>query len=426
MTAQPPPQEPRVNAKWAVLAAGPGIVFLLSSIGPTDLVSNSAAGANFGYSLLWTLLLIGMARFVILEATARYVIATGETLLQGYRRAARWSSWVFFGAIVLRRHLSNLYHVLLLGIAPAFLLDVDAEPARKAFALGSCAVAFAVMFGGGYKAVERISKPLAFLLGATVLLTMLWARPDAGEVFNGLTRPSLPEQTGGGIGLAVVLLMLVGSGVGSLSNLKYSAFVYEKGWRDPSHLKKQRTDMIVSLAGAFLIAAMLQVAAGAVLRPEGLMLKRAEDLVPLFTSALGETGRILMALGLWTTVFTTYVSSNTGYSLLVCDILAAARGGEQSPEQRTRLYRGFLAFFCISPLYVLWTNWKPVPLVIASSALMTLAVPLVTILLLRITSDRQRLGRYANGRLARAAMVLLILASLAVTWQAARELLARF
>lgn len=418
-------QSPRRD-RWRVLAAGPGIVFLLSSIGPSDLVSNSAAGANFGYSLLWTLLVIGAARFVVLEASARYVIATGESVLQGYRRAARWSSWAFFGAIVFRRHLSNLYHVLLMGLAPCLLLGIDSPMARGVCSVVSAGAAFAVMYGGGYKMVEKFSKPLAFLLGSALLLTMIWARPVPGDVAAGLLKPSLPEDSGAGGGLAVVLLMLVGTGVGSLSNLKYSAFTFEKGWRDPSYLKRQRIDMMLSLLGAFLIAAMLQVAAGAVLRPEGLTLSKAEELVPLFTAALGDAGRVLMAVGLWTTVFTTYIGSNTGYSLLVCDIVASVRGSEQSPEQRHRLYRGFLLFFCISPLYVLWTDWKPVPLVILSAALMTLALPLVALLLLRITTDRTLMGRHVNGRLATCALVVVTIASLAVTWQGARALWARF
>ena len=387
-------------------------------------MGNSAAGANFGYSLLWTLAVIAMARFVILESTARYVMATGETVLAGYRRAAKWSPWVIFGAIVMRRHLSNLYHILLMGLAPCFLLGQDTLLMRNVFALASCGAAFLVMYSGGYKTVERFSKPLAFLLGMTVLVTAIYAKPDPAAIWAGIVSPSLPSSSGsGGIGLGLVLLMLVGTGVGSLSNLKYSAFIYEKGWRDPSHLKKQRIDMLGSLLGALLIAALLQIAAGAVLKPEGLTLKKAEDLIPLFTAALGESGRILMALGLWTTVFTTYVGSNTGYSLLVCDILAAAREGGHTAEQRRKAYRGFLLFFCISPMYVLWTGWKPVPIVIACSALMALAVPLVTVLLFKITADRERLGRLANGKLATAAMAVVIIASIGVAYGGVMELL---
>ncbi|MCC7175395.1 MAG: Nramp family divalent metal transporter [Bryobacterales bacterium] len=417
----------RRRSLWRpALAVGPGMVFLLSSIGPTDLVSNSAAGANYGYSLLWTLVVIGLSHFVLLEATARFVIATGESLLSGYARAARWSPWVFLAAIVLRRHLSNLFHILLLGTAMGWLFGSQSQWSRNAFALGSGAAAFATMYSGGYRTVEKYCKPLAVLLGATVLLTVLWSRPDLGMAWEGIAHPSLPPDAGGqGMGVAVVLLMLAGSGVGSLNNLKYSVFIYEKGWRSPSHLRIQRIDLVISVLGAFLISAMLQVAAAAVLRPSGLTVGRAEDLVPLFTAVLGRPGRILMALGLWTTVFATYIGSNTGYALMVCDILASASGAGRTPEQRARLYRWLLVFFCVSPLYVLWTGWRPVPLVIASSLLLTLAIPLVTIILLRLVTDRRKMGPLVNSKLTTAIMLTLVVASLAVSYHAVMELLGR-
>jgi Mn2+/Fe2+ NRAMP family transporter len=150
-----------------------------------------------------------------------------------------------------------------------------------------------------------------------------------------------------------------------------------------------------------------------------------EDLVPLFTTALGNTGKVLMALGLWTAVFNTYIGSNMGYALMVCDITASIRGGKQTPEQRSRLRRWILVFFCVSPMYVLWTDWKPVPLVIASSLLMTAAVPMVTVLLLRIVTDRQRMGKYANSKISTAVMVVIVVASLVVTYRAVLELLGR-
>src|SRR4051812_36720791 len=97
---------------------GPGIVLILSSIGPRDLITNSIAGANYGYSLLWIMVLASVARFLLMEASGRYVIATGETLLSGFRRiAGRWSGWLVVLAIFFKRHLSNLYHMLLLGVS---------------------------------------------------------------------------------------------------------------------------------------------------------------------------------------------------------------------------------------------------------------------------------------------------------------------
>jgi len=82
----------------------------------------------------------------------------------------------------------------------------------------------------------------------------------------------------------VMVLILVGGGVGPLSSLKYSAFVFEKGWRDPSFLRRQRFDLVFSVVGGFLLAALIQIAAAA-LEPAGARVESFEDLTAMFTAA---------------------------------------------------------------------------------------------------------------------------------------------
>jgi Mn2+/Fe2+ NRAMP family transporter len=74
---------------WAG-AVGPGLVFALTVIGPGDLVANVAAGASHGTALLWVLPFALVFRYVWLSASARYVLVTGETLIEGFARYGRW------------------------------------------------------------------------------------------------------------------------------------------------------------------------------------------------------------------------------------------------------------------------------------------------------------------------------------------------
>ncbi|MCP5110740.1 MAG: divalent metal cation transporter, partial [bacterium] len=248
----------RAESLWRTLAAGgPGLVFLVANIGPRDLLSGSVAGSNFGYSLIWTLLLIGVARYVIVEATARYVIATGESLLNGVRRIGSCAAWLILGAIVFKRHLSNLYHALLRGLSATLLFGLDGPAATGWASLSSVALAFSVMYTGGYSAVEKWSKPLVVLLAAPLLITAIWFGPKPGELIEGIFVPAMPDADGP-YGPSLAILLLIASGVESVSNLKYSAYIYEKGWRNPSHLRQQRIDLLVSVVGAIFVSAMVQ------------------------------------------------------------------------------------------------------------------------------------------------------------------------
>ena len=75
-------------ARWRS-ALGPGLVFALTASGPGSFVSNAAAGATYGYALIWALGFTVVFRYAWLSTSAKYVLVTGETLLDGYRRLGK-------------------------------------------------------------------------------------------------------------------------------------------------------------------------------------------------------------------------------------------------------------------------------------------------------------------------------------------------
>jgi Mn2+/Fe2+ NRAMP family transporter len=226
----------------------------------------------------------------------------------------------------------------------------------------------------------------------------------------------------------IVILMLLGGNLESVSNLKYSAFIFEKGWRDPSHLKRQRFDLATGLIGVFVMALLIQVAAAAILQPRGLQVKELDDLVTMFTQVIGPIGRAVLAVCVWVTVFTTYLGSNTGYSLLTADLLVPAPTPDnpqqtaQFEQRRGRVFRYALLAYCLPPLYVFWTSWKPVALVVTSAALFATAVPLVVIFILILTNDRKRMGAHANGVLTNILLLAIMVLTGFSTWEAVVEL----
>lgn len=400
-------------------AFGPGLVFFLAAVGAEDLVANSVAGLGYRYSLLWTLPVILLARFVILEASARYVLATGESLPAGYCRVSRWAAWLILVAILLRLHLHHLGSFLLIGGAADLLAPLPTTRSAKIWAVLFWALGFALMYWGRYRAVERWCRPLLLVLGGSLAAAALMSKPDPAALVRGALIPSVPEQQGA-YSYALVLIALAGAGASSLGNLKYAAFVHEKGWRDLSFLKIQRVDLLLSVCGILLMSALIQiVAAGAFGQTDG-RLETAEDLVPLFSRTLGEMGRVVLGLGLWSAVFTTYLGSTTGYSLLVADLwrnLVGAGGGTRGAAGEHPAYRWWLGWFCVSPLYVIFTDWQPVWLVLLSSALTVVVMPLVVLVLLRLTTDRARMGEHANGWVTNAALVSVALVSVYLIWR---------
>ena len=68
---------------------GPGLLFAGSAVGVSHLVQSTKAGANFGFGLIWALVLINMIKFPFFEFGPRYAAATGENLLEGYKKLGK-------------------------------------------------------------------------------------------------------------------------------------------------------------------------------------------------------------------------------------------------------------------------------------------------------------------------------------------------
>jgi Mn2+/Fe2+ NRAMP family transporter len=410
---------------------GPGIVYAVASIGPNDLVSNSAAGATYGYLLLWTLIVAYLAKYVFAEAGARYVIVTGESLLHGYRRCGRWVVLLLGVAIFLRRHINNLYMIALLGIAANMLVPIGTV-GEKVWSIFFVGIGFSLMYWGGYKGVENWSRPLLFVLGGSLICITVLARPNVGEISRGLFIPSLPAEQGY-YDYFLLLMSLLGSATNALSSLRYPSYLYEAGWHKIDMLRKQHDDLRFSIAAMFSMALVIQISAAAVLQPMGIDFDSPDELALLFQQGLGEAGRILLAIGLLSAVFTSFIGANNGYSLIVTEIFRSLRTPADKPPpppdvnatRKHPVYRICIIWFVLTPMYVLWTDFQPFFLVIFSSALFVMLLPLTGGLLLVLTNNRKLLGEHVNGWFTNIAISLLVLLSLFLTYQNGVRLVGR-
>jgi Mn2+/Fe2+ NRAMP family transporter len=145
------------------------------------------------------------------------------------------------------------------------------------------------------------------------------ARPKVLEIVSGAIHPALPPQDGI-YSPALIVLAVLASTMGSSSSLKYSSYVYEKGWRDVGHLRLQRTDLLMSLGGMFCVLFLMQVVAAATLRPLNVQVRELEDLVPIFGQTMGTAGVLLFGVLLWCITFSVYIGNAAGYGIMFSDV----------------------------------------------------------------------------------------------------------
>jgi len=401
-------------------AVGPGLVFVLTVVGPGDLVANVAAGASHGYALLWVLPVALAFRFAWLSTSARYVLVTGETLVAGFARYGRWSLWLTLGSLVVIRHMSNLTKVLLMGGAAHALVPLPTPSSPAIWGAASAVAAYAFMARGGYGPVERLCKVLAVAFGVSLVVAAVASRPSVGGVLYGLFVPSAPAD----VGLYSTLLLvtaLVGTESGSLTNITYSYFVIEKGWRSAADLRTQRVDLAIGVGALLLAAVALQAAAAATLYGTATSVESVDDLSRLLSTTFGRAGVLVFAAGLLGKTFAGFVGGTTGYALLAGDIVRRLGREPEAAATKTavdrrddRVYQSWVAILALSPLYVVFTSWQPVILALLASAAMAGLIPLLAIGLLLLGNDR-RLGSHANRWPSNLLIVLLAIIAIALT-----------
>lgn len=409
---------------------GPGLVYVLTVLGGGDVVSNAAAGAGYGYSLIWTLGITLVFRFVWVDISAKYVLVTGESLLQGYARVGKWVIWTLLIALIVVGHSYNLYAIVMIGSAADLLFHLPTEWGSVIWSFSFTCVGFAMMYWGGYRLIEVFVKILIAAMGASLIVAALLSKPDSTAILRGMFIPTIPGAQGPYSAFFVVMA-LIGTGAGSITNMTYAYFIHEKGWRDLSYRKQQRFDLVFSVVCLFVMGALLQIAAAGTIGPQGIDLESAEDLGQIFSETQGIAGLIIFGLGLWGASFSTFVGNTAGFGLIVTDICRSfipslkKRPGRENSRQNTQrdpIYRWCVAFLSFSPLYIFFTGVSPVWLTLVVSSLVVVLIPLLTVALVKITNDEKLMGQYKNGWLTNAVMIGLVLVAVYLMYRNAVDL----
>ena len=139
---------------------GPGTVYVLSILGTGDMVSNMTAGASYGYQLIWVLGMTLVFRFVWVNTSAKYVLVTGESLLQGYWKVAKWIPWLVLVASFPIQYFTNQFLILMMGSSAHLLFPLPIQWSSALWSILFTLVGFSMMFWGGYLVIESFCKIL--------------------------------------------------------------------------------------------------------------------------------------------------------------------------------------------------------------------------------------------------------------------------
>lgn len=385
---------------------GPGLVVAATGVGAGDMVSAGKAGADFGLPLLWTAALGAVLKFALAEGIARWQLATGTTILEGWTRHFGWPLRVWF----------LIYLVLWTVIVAAALMAACGLAAHallpflsvNAWAVlhGVAALLFVLL--EGYGPFERVMKWAVAAMFLAIIGSALFQLPRTDELVRGLVIPSVPS------GSTLLVMGAVGGVGGTLTLLSYSYWMKEKGWSGRGWMRGARFDLGVGyvLTGLFGVAIILLT--GMILHPKGIRIEGSRgvlDMAGILGETLGPIGERVFLVGFWAAVATSILGVWQGVPYLFSHLVGLMRSRDPStamPSTRGVLYRSYLLFMTFPPMLILLVG-KPVWIVVIYAAVGSIFMPFLAGTLLVLNNRKERVGALRNGISSNAALILCLL-----------------
>ena len=355
-----------------------------------DIVFNSQAGATVGTSVLWAIPVGVLGIIVFAEMSGRIVAVARKPNFELIRE--RYSPRLSLATLVASLVLTCLTLAAELG-GLGFVLNYFFDVSVNFFVLVALVAVAAAIYFLPFGGIERIFGYLGLALlvyvAAAIKLDPSWA--DVGRGF-------VPKAQSG----AIYWYFVVGLIAAALMPYEiyfYSSGAVEEQW-DERDMSVNRANAIVGFSLGGVLAAALLIASAQVLRPAGITPDSLGTSALVAQTAFGETGLLLAFLGILFAVggATIDTAFSAAYNLAQHQGWRWGKRFKLLEEPRFTLS---LAGFLLLGFAIVQTGVDPVELTEYAVIFSIPVLPLTYLPILLVGNDRQTMGRYVNGPLAR-------------------------
>jgi manganese transport protein len=377
----------------------PGLRQFLAFLGPAYLVSvgymdpgnwatDLVGGAQFGYALIWVLLMSNLMAILLQTLAARLGVVTGHDLAQACR--AEYSPgvnailWILAEIAIAATDLAEILGTI---IALKLLFGLPMLWGCLVTAFDTFVLLYLQRWG--MRQMEAVILALVATIGACFLVQIFMARPEMAGVFSGL-RPSLPP------GSLYVAIGILGATVMPHNLYLHSALVQTR--RIGSDRQSKATaclyyllDSTIALNAAFFVNVAILVLSAAVFHRNGVQVASIEKAYELLPSFLGQAAPILFGIALLCAGQSSTLTGTLAGQIIMEGYLHL----RMAPWLR-RLITRLLALIPAVLVISLVGEQSTQGLIILSQVILSLQLSFAVIPLIHFTSNRQNMGVFAT------------------------------
>ena len=368
---------------------GPGLLVTVGFIDPGNWASNFAAGADFGYSLLWVITLSTIMLIVLQHNVAHLGIVTGLCLSEAATKyTPKWVSRPILGTAVLASISTSLAEILGGAIALEMLFDIP-------IIWGSLLTAFFVtimLFTNSYKRIERSIIAFVSVIGLSFLYELFLVDIDWPLAARSWVTPSIPE------GSLLVIMSVLGAVVMPHNLFLHSEVVQSREYnkKDDASIRKllkyEFYDTLFSMGVGWAINSAMILLAAATFFANHIGVEELQQAKSLLEPLLGNQTATIFALALLMAGISSTVTSG-----MAAGSIFAGMFGESYHVKDVHSRVGILLSLGIALVVILFIE-NPFQGLIISQMILSIQLPFTIFLQVGLTSSKRVMGQYANSR----------------------------
>lgn len=381
----------RVRIMLFLAVLGPGFITANVDNDSGGILTYSQAGAQFGYTMLWTIIPITLALIVVQEMCARMGVVTGKGLSDLIREEFGLRMTFLMIIVLVIVNYGNVVAEFS-GIAGSMQLFHISKYASVPIC---AAIVWILIVKGDYKSVEKVFLVASVFYIAYIVAGVL-SQPDWHEAMRATV--TLPEHTVWSDKKYIYLMIgVIGTTIAPWMQFYLQSSIVEKGITIRQY-KASRLDVIVGCVFTDLVAWFIIVACAATLYVHGLRdIAVPSDAAGAMKPLAGDFAFILFAAGLFNASLfaASILPLSTAYT--VCEGLGLESGVDKSFKEAPFFYWFYTSLIVLGAGVVLIPNFPLVKVVILSQVLNGVLLPVIMIFMLKLINKHELMGAHTNS-----------------------------
>ncbi|MGB8648148.1 MAG: Nramp family divalent metal transporter [Anaerolineae bacterium] len=374
----------------ALAMLGPGLVSAIAGDDAGGIATYALVGAKYGYTLLWTMVLITISLGVVQEITTRLSVATGKGLSDLIREQ--------FGVKVATLAMAAL---VIANAAVTISEFVGIAAAGELFGVTrfitvpvSAILVWWIVVRGNYRIAERIFLALALVLTVYVISALV-VRPDWGAVARGTFIPTIQTDRE----FIILTIAVIGTTISPYMQFTLSSTIVEKGVR-PDEYRSQLVETLLGVLLSDAFSYFIIVATAATLFVHGIHdIETADQAAQALQPIAGPLAEELFGAGLLGASFLAASVLPLSTTYAVCEAFGWERGVNASWEDAPIFYGLYTALIVVGALIALVPNAPFFLISIVVYDLNGILLPVLLILMLSLASNPRLLGKRVSSPL---------------------------